>query len=75
MRMRRIDALPVPGNATAELRPGGHHAMLMGLSGPLKQGSTFPLTLAFERAGRITVSVAVRPIAARGPGAQHRDRK
>ena len=68
MRMRRIDAVPVPGNAAAELKPGGRHVMLIGLTGKLKQGGTFPLTLAFEKAGGITVSVTVRPITARGPG-------
>ena len=49
--------------------------MLMGLAGPLKQGGTFPLTLTFEKAGEITVSVKVRPIAARGSGMKHHDRK
>lgn len=75
MRMRKIDGVPVPGNRSAELKPGGHHVMLMGLVGPLKRGSTFPLTLVFERAGTITVPVPVRPVTARGPVTRHRDRK
>ena len=75
VRMRRIEAVSVPGNETAELKPGGDHAMLMGLTGPLKQGSTFPLTLSFENAGTITVPVAVRSITARGPGMKHHDHK
>jgi copper(I)-binding protein len=33
--------------------------MLVGLSAPLREGATFPLTLVFERAGEITVEVAV----------------
>ncbi|MDE0334148.1 MAG: copper chaperone PCu(A)C [Defluviicoccus sp.] len=69
MRMRRIEAVSVPGNEAAELKPGGDHVMLMGLTGPLKQGTAFPLTLSFEKAGKITVPVAVRPITARGPAA------
>ncbi len=75
MRMRRIDGVSVPGNEAAVFEPGGHHVMLMGLAGPLKQGGTFPLTLTFEKAGEITVSVKVRPIAARGSGMKHHDRK
>ena len=75
MRMRRIEAVSVPGNEAAELKPGGDHAMLMGLTGPLKEGGTFPLTLSFEKAGKITVPVAVRSITARGPGMKHHDHK
>ena len=75
MRMRRIEAVAVPGNEAAELKPGGDHVMLMGLTGPLTQGGTFPLTLSFEKAGKITVPVAVRPVTARGPGMKHHDHK
>ncbi len=75
MRMRRIEAVSVPGNEAAELKPGGDHVMLMGLTGPLKRGDTFPLTLSFEKAGKITVPVAVRPVTARSPGMKHHDHK
>lgn len=75
MRMRRVDAVAVPGGTSAELKPGGHHVMLIGLRAPLKEGETFPLTLIFEKAGTITVPVAVGSIAARGPGMKHHDHK
>ena len=75
MRMRRIDAVAVPAGEAAELQPGGDHVMLIGLAGPPEQGGTFPLTLVFEKAGRIAVPVAVRPLTARGPGMKHHDRK
>ena len=68
MRMRRIEAVRVPGNESAELKPGGDHVMLMGLGAPLKQGGSFPLTLIFKKAGTVTVTVAILPITARGPG-------
>ena len=68
MRMRRIGSVRVPGGQSAELKPGGDHVMLFGLTAPLKKGGTFPLTLAFEKAGTVTVSVAILPITARGPG-------
>ena len=75
MRMRRVDAVAVPGGESAELKPGGHHVMLIGLRAPLKEGETFPLTLSFEKAGTITVPVAVGSIAARGPGMKRHDHK
>ena len=75
MRMRKVHAIPVPGGKSAELKPGGHHVMLIGLRAPLKEGETFPLTLIFDKAGTITVIVAVGSIAARGPRMKHHDRK
>ena len=75
MRMRRVEAVPVPGSGSAELKPGGYHVMLLGLHAPLKEGTTFPLTLTFEKAGTITVPVAVGRVTARGSGMQHHDGK
>ena len=75
MRMRRVDAVPVPGGGSAELKPGGRHVMLIGLRAPLKEGGTFPLTLTFDKAGTITVTVAVGSVAARGPDMKRHDHK
>jgi len=44
---------------------GGMHLMLEGLSQPLRQGQSFPLTLKFQHAGDITVQVAVAALGAR----------
>jgi copper(I)-binding protein len=44
------------------LAPGGYHLMLMGLKAPLRAGDTFPLTLQFEHAPPLTVTVAVEPL-------------
>lgn len=52
--------LEIPAGKTVELAPGGYHVMLMELAAPLKEGSTFDLTLTFEKAGEKTVSVEVR---------------
>lgn len=65
--MPHVMEVPVPAGATVALAPGGLHAMLMGLSGPLEAGATFPVTLAFARAGEVTVEAEVLPIASRGP--------
>jgi copper(I)-binding protein len=66
MKMQRIETIPVAPDAPAELAPGGRHVMLIGLAAPLEEGMTVPLTLTFERAGEVTLDVAVaKNIAAR----------
>ena len=60
MRMREAGALQLPPAAKVEMKPGvGYHIMLTGLKQPLQAGDTFPITLGFERAGKIDVSVVV----------------
>lgn len=68
MRMRKLDdGLAVPADATVKLAPSGNHVMLTGLARPLAQGSSFPLTLTFERSGERQVTVeVVDPAAAAG---------
>ena len=41
--------------------------MFMGLKRQLRQGEHFPVTLRFQRAGRVTVQFAVQSVAATGP--------
>jgi copper(I)-binding protein len=61
MRMREKESIDVPANATVQLRPGGgDHLMLMGLKKPLVAGDRFPMTLEFERAGKVEVEVVVQ---------------
>src|SRR5690606_27219693 len=62
MRMRELDGgLKLPSKAVIKLRPGmGDHLMLMGLKKPLVEGDTFPMTLEFERAGKVEVKVTVQ---------------
>lgn len=59
MRMRPVSGITVNVGEPAVLRPGGLHVMLIGLKEPLKEGSQFPLTLTFEKAGTVTVQVDV----------------
>jgi copper(I)-binding protein len=61
MRMRQIDSIDVPASKAVDLAPGGLHVMFMDLKTPLKTGSSFPLTLKFERAGGVQVVVKVLP--------------
>lgn len=66
MKMRRVESIAVPMYGAVELMPGGLHVMLIGLKAPLKEGDTFPLTLTFEHAGKITVPVTVQGVGAMG---------
>lgn len=67
MRMRQVEAVEVPAGGTATLQPGSIHVMLIGLTEPLKEGDRFPLTLTFEKAGKVTVEVAVEAVGSMGP--------
>lgn len=62
MKMRAVDAIPVPSGKKVELKPGGLHIMFIGLKAPLGEGDTFPMTLRFEKAGEVTVTVKVEAV-------------
>lgn len=66
MRMRRVDSLDIPGGGTVELRPGGLHVMLLGLSEPLVEGGALQLTLRFRHAGDVRIDVPIRSLNAGG---------
>jgi copper(I)-binding protein len=60
MKMRRDeDGFEVPAMGAHALQRGADHVMFMGLNGPMVQGETFEVTLTFENAGDITVTVPV----------------
>jgi copper(I)-binding protein len=70
MRMREIDGIALAPKAKLEMRPGtGMHLMLVGLKAPLKEGTSFPMTLQFERAGTVEVTVVVQAPKAEGAAA------
>jgi copper(I)-binding protein len=65
MRMRELESpLEIKPGETVTLAPGGMHLMMMGLKEPLKQGERVPLTLVFEKAGKIDVELAVEAMGA-----------
>ena len=65
MMMRPVERIVIPAHGEARLQPGGDHIMLTGLKAPLAAGSQVPVTLVFEKAGRVDIEVAVE---ARRPG-------
>lgn len=62
--MREMHAVEVAPGARVTFTPGGMHIMVMGLKQPLKEGQTFPLSLTFETAGKVDVTVPVAKVGA-----------
>jgi periplasmic copper chaperone A len=70
MTMRPLEkGLTIEPGKSVKLAPGGLHLMLMDLKAPLKQGDKLPITLEFEKAGKVQVSLDVQAVGAQGPGA------
>jgi periplasmic copper chaperone A len=63
-RMREMNDVAVAPGARVTFSPGGMHVMLVGLKQPLKEGQTFPLSLTFEKAGKVDVMVSVAKVGA-----------
>ena len=66
MRMRELPAVDIGPGATFTFKPGDAHMMMVGLKQPLTKGQTFPLTLEFEKAGKVEVQVPIAKVGARG---------
>ena len=60
MKMRAVEAITIPPGETVALSPGGDHIMLMGLVAPLRKGTSIALTLSFETAGDLDLTVPVQ---------------
>lgn len=56
----RPGGLAIPAGGTAQLKPGGFHLMMMGLKRPLKAGEHFPMTLTFQKAGKVQADFVVQ---------------
>ena len=69
MKMRALDkGLTIEPGKTVKLAPGGYHLMMFDLKAPLKQGDKVPVTLEFEKAGKVSVSLDVQAVGAQAPG-------
>ena len=65
MTMRPVTALAIAPGQTVTLQPGGDHIMMVGLTRALSQGEKIPVTLVFQKAGRIQIALLVEKT---GPG-------
>ncbi|MBA8899415.1 copper chaperone PCu(A)C [Phyllobacterium sp. P30BS-XVII] len=69
MKMRQLaDGVEIPAGGTIELEPGGMHLMLLEIKQPLKQGETVPVTLEFQKAGKVQVNLKVEAAGATSTG-------
>lgn len=72
MKMREVGPLAIKPAEKIVMKPGGgYHIMLIGLSQPLKAGDKFPMTLTFEKAGKVEVSVYVEDVKAGDKPMEH----
>lgn len=72
MRMREVPAIELAPKKPVAMQPGmGLHIMLMGLKQPLREGESFPMTLEFERAGKVDIKVVVQQPKDAASGHQH----
>jgi copper(I)-binding protein len=61
MKMRPVaGGFEIPAGGRLELKPGGKHVMLMGLTAPLTEGGEVVITLKFEKAGDVVVKAPVK---------------
>jgi periplasmic copper chaperone A len=65
-KMRAAGPVELPPGARTAIEPGGLHIMLMGLKRPLVEGEQVPLTLVFEKTGRVDL-----PLEVEAAGATH----
>lgn len=61
MRMAQVEGgIELPARGQVELKPGGYHIMLIGLTRDLNVGEKFPVTLQFASGATLTVEAEVR---------------
>ncbi len=68
------EGFAIPAGGVLELKPGGKHVMLVGLTKPLPVGDSLDLTLNFEGAEPITLTVPVVDMQATMPRSHPRSR-
>jgi len=70
MKMEELpEGVVIEAGATLELKPGSFHIMMIGLTGQIKEGQMVPITLEFERGGKVEVMFPAAKMGA--PGMDH----
>jgi copper(I)-binding protein len=60
MKMRKLEqGIAIPAGATVALASGGLHLMFMDVKKPFAAGDSVPVTLTFEKAGKVDYMLAV----------------
>tara|TARA_Y100001960_G_scaffold128944_1_gene137303 strand:- start:778 stop:1239 length:462 start_codon:yes stop_codon:yes gene_type:complete len=73
MKMRRVDAIVVPGHGEVVLQPGGFHMMLIGLTRSLEMGEKIAIELEFADGERLSIEAPVQVAPAGHNHANHGD--
>jgi copper(I)-binding protein len=69
MKMRPLaKGLEIKPGQTVEFKPGGYHAMFLGLKKPFEKGQQVKATLEFEKAGKVDVPFTVEGVGAQTGG-------
>lgn len=71
MRMRPVEAIPIPAGGEVKLQPGGLHVMFLDTRQRFERGQRIPARLAFERAGAIDIEFIVEAPGAPASGHAH----
>ena len=66
MKMEQQESVAIPAGGELVLKPGSYHVMFIGLKKDLAVGDEFTLTLTFEKAGEVTITVPVKDAAEMG---------
>lgn len=61
MTMFPVKEIPIPGQGSAELTPGGYHVMLIDLKAPLVADKKIELHLKFQRGEEYAITVPILP--------------
>lgn len=64
--MRGVPSVDIPAGGELKFAPGSYHIMFVKLKAPLKDGTEFPATLNFEKAGAVQIKFKVKPITYKG---------
>ena len=56
---QKLDSIELHADQEIELRPGGTHLEMRGLTVPLQFERSYPLTLVFEKNGRIDTEISI----------------
>ena len=71
MTMRPLDdGLAIAPDTTVTLVPGGDHIMFIGLTAPFEEDQRIPVSLNFERVGKIETIFEIGSVGAKGPRLQ-----
>lgn len=62
-KMRQLQSIDIPQGTKVSLKPDGIH-MMMRLNQQLREGESFPLTLDFEKAGAVELTVKIGKVGA-----------